>query len=404
MADPSLSASPIRSLYVHVPFCAQKCSYCAFYSHKPDVNTVDRYVSAVVTELGGLEGQVQLDTIFFGGGTPSILNLRQWERVFRALDNLSKNVGFEFSVECNPATVSPDKAALLKERGVNRISMGVQSFDSKLLDELGRIHTRDMVFRSYDILKNAGFVSINLDLMFAIPGQDMKIWNATLDEAIALQSEHLSCYEVIYEEDTALYARLNAGEFSVNEELAADMYERLIERSSAAGFRQYEVANFARSGVADSDIPGHACRHNVNYWRGGAWYGAGPSAAGFLDGVRVKNVSSTELYCDYILGGRSAVIERDELSAIDRAAEILAFGLRMNVGWGIGEFREVTGFDVREHWRDVVEQLTVRGWLDVGADRLKLTALGHRFADAAAAEFLSPDSMNASPAVASNGL
>ena len=149
-------------------------------------------------------------------------------------------------VECNPATVSTDKAKLLRDFGVNRISMGVQSLDEKLLDRLGRIHSREMVFKSFDILRRAGFENINLDLMFAIPTQTMEIWRATLSEAIAMQSEHLSSYEVIYEDDTPLFAQLQAGEFSVDENLACEMYEELISSATHAGFHQYEIANFAR--------------------------------------------------------------------------------------------------------------------------------------------------------------
>ena len=161
-------------------------------------------------------------TIFFGGGTPSLLNLRQWEQILRAMERLNLLGAEEFTVECNPATVSPDKAKLLRDFGVNRISMGVQSLDEKLLDRLGRIHTREMVFKSFDILRRAGFDNLNLDLMFAIPGQTMEIWRATLNEAMAMQSEHLSSYEVIYEDDTPLFAQLQAGEFDVDEDLACD--------------------------------------------------------------------------------------------------------------------------------------------------------------------------------------
>ena len=185
-------------------------------------------------------------TIFFGGGTPSLLNLRQWEQILRAMERLNLLGAEEFTVECNPATVSADKAKLLRDFGVNRISMGVQSLDEALLDRLGRIHTREMVFKSFDILRRAGFDNLNLDLMFAIPGQTMEIWRATLTEALALGSEHLSSYEVIYEDDTPLFAQMKAGEFDVDEDLACAMYEELVERATAAGFRQYEVANFAR--------------------------------------------------------------------------------------------------------------------------------------------------------------
>ena len=157
----------------------------------------------------------------------------------------------EFTVECNPATVSLDKAKLLRALGVNRISMGVQSLDEALLDRLGRVHSRDMVFKSFDILRQAGFDNVNLDLMFAIPGQTMEVWRATLAEAMAMGSEHLSSYEVIYEEDTPLYAQLQAGEFDVDEDLACAMYEELVERALAAGFQQYEIANFAKDAASN---------------------------------------------------------------------------------------------------------------------------------------------------------
>ncbi len=236
----------VTSLYIHVPFCAQKCAYCAFYSEPASGEPVNRFVAALIRELELVAGDLKPRTIFFGGGTPLLLNLHQWEQILRALERLNLLGAEEFTVECNPATVSPDKTKLLHSFGVNRISMGVQSLDEKLLDRLGRIHTREMVFKSFDILRRAGFDNLNLDLMFAIPGQTLEIWRATLTEALALGSEHLSSYEVIYEDDTPLFAQLQTGKFAVNEELACAMYEELVDHASAVGFRQYEVANFAR--------------------------------------------------------------------------------------------------------------------------------------------------------------
>src|SRR5579862_6037464 len=241
------SPRPIESLYVHVPFCAQKCAYCAFYSDASSGEIINRYVDALLTEMALVAADAKPRTIFFGGGTPSILNLRQWERILSAMEKLTLLGAEEFTVECNPATVSLDKAKLLRSFGVNRISMGVQSLDETLLDRLGRIHTREMVFRSFDALRQAGFDNLNIDLMFAIPGQTMKLWSATLSEALALGSEHISSYEVIYEEDTPLFAQLQAGEFDVDEDLACAMYEEMIERATTAGFQQYEIANFARN-------------------------------------------------------------------------------------------------------------------------------------------------------------
>ncbi|MFZ0828071.1 MAG: radical SAM family heme chaperone HemW [Verrucomicrobiia bacterium] len=383
----------VESLYIHVPFCAQKCAYCAFYSEPSGGDLINRYVAALIQELELVADDLKPKTIFFGGGTPSLLNLRQWEQILRTLERLNLAGAEEFTVECNPATVSADKAKLLRDSGVNRISMGVQSLDESLLDRLGRIHTRDMVFRSFDILRQAGFDNLNLDLMFAIPGQTLEIWRATLAEALALGSEHLSSYEVIYEDDTPLFAQLQAGEFDVDENLACDMYEALVEHAVAAGFQQYEVANFARHKTLNPqpstfNLPSHACRHNVNYWRGGSFYGLGPSATGYVRGVRTKNWSNTQLYCEQLEKGKRAFESREELTPLRRAGETAAFGLRMNAGWGFEEFQGTTDFDLRNEWSREMEQLTARGWAARDTQRFQLNSQGLRFADSAAELFL----------------
>ena len=389
-------SAPVTSLYIHVPFCAQKCEYCAFFSEASSGELINRYVAALIRELELVAGDLRPNTIFFGGGTPSILNLRQWEEIARAMERLNLLGAAEFTIECNPATVSLDKAKFLRSFGVNRVSMGVQSLDERLLDRLGRVHSREMVFKSFDTLRQAGFDNVNIDLMFAIPGQTMEIWRATLDEAIALGSEHLSSYEVIYEEDTPLFQQLQAGEFDVNEDLACAMFDELVDRSAAAGFQQYEIANFARqqrvgaAAVAEpaSLIPGLACKHNVNYWRGGSFYGLGPSATGYVRGVRTKNWANTQLYCEQLERGKRAIESREELPPIRRAGEIAAFGLRMNAGWPFADFQRVTGFDLREQWHAEIRQVEERGWGRAGADRFQLTRPGLRFADSVAELFL----------------
>jgi oxygen-independent coproporphyrinogen III oxidase len=395
------SVEPVSSLYVHVPFCARKCEYCAFYSEASDGEIINRYTAALVRELELVAHDLRPRTIFFGGGTPSLLNLRQWEQILEAMERLGLAGASEWTVECNPATVSPDKARLLRDHGVNRISMGVQSLNENLLERLGRIHSREMVFKSFDILRAAGFDNINLDLMFAIPGQTMAVWRETLTEAVALGSEHLSTYEVIYEEDTPLFERLQAGEFSVDEELACAMYEELLAHTAGAGFRQYEIANFARGGASaramegtgatpedDVNIPALACRHNVNYWRGGSFYGLGPSAAGYVRGARTKNWSNTRLYCEQLEQGRRAIESREELAPRARAGEIAAFGLRMNAGWPFEQFQQVTGWDLRGEWSREISQLVEQGWGQLDPQRFQLTRAGLRFADSAAEMFL----------------
>ena len=386
------SSAPVTSLYLHVPFCAQKCGYCAFYSEAASGELVNRYVAALVRELEITAADLRPKTIFFGGGTPSLLNLRQWETILRAMEKLQLLGAAEFTIESNPATVSADKCKLLRDFGVNRISMGVQSLDEKLLDRLGRIHSREQVFKSFDILRHAGFDNLNLDLMFAIPTQTMAIWRATLNEAMAMQSEHLSSYEVIYEDDTPLFDQLKAGEFSVDENLACEMYEELIATATAAGFHQYEIANFARNDfqlpTPNFHLPSRACQHNVNYWRGGSYYGLGPSATGYVRGVRTKNWANTQLYCDQLEKGRRAIESREELPPLRRAGEIAAFGLRLNAGWPFEDFQRATGFDLRNEWNSEMNQLAERGWGKISDDRFQLTRPGLRFADAAAEMFL----------------
>ena len=361
------SAEPIASLYVHVPFCARKCSYCAFYSEASSGELVERYVGALLRELELVSANLRPCTIYFGGGTPSLLNIQQWERVLSAMERFRAGGAVEWTVECNPATVSLDKAKLLRSGGVNRISMGVQSLDKALLERLGRVHTRQMAFKSFDILRQAGFDNLNLDLMFAIPGQTIGVWRDTLHEAIAMGSEHLSSYEVIYEEDTPLYEFLEAGEADADEDLACAMYEELVAGARSAGFQQYEVANFARNTTVNSQLsasrlPSHCCRHNVNYWRGGSFYGLGPSATSYVRGVRTKGWSSTRLYCEQLEQGLRPVESREELAPLARAGETAAFGLRMVEGWPFEEFGRVTGFDLRCEWAEDMKRLVQQGW------------------------------------------
>ena len=384
---------PVSSLYVHVPFCARKCSYCAFYSEPSSGELIDRYVGALIRELELVAADLRPRTIYFGGGTPSLLNLRQWERIIDAMERLRLGGAGEWTVECNPATVSLDKARLLRSGGVNRMSMGVQSLNASLLDRLGRVHTREMAFKSFDILRQAGFDNLNLDLMFAIPGQTIEVWRETLREAIAMGSEHLSSYEVIYEEDTVLYDQLQAGKVNADEDLACSMYEELVDCATTAGFEQYEVANFARPRAfrnqpAAPDLPGCACRHNVNYWRGGSFYGLGPSATSYVRGVRTKIMSNTQRYCEQVEQGQHAHDFSEELAPLARAGETAAFGLRMVEGWPFEQFRQVTGFDLRQEWAQDMAQLVKQGRGQILPDRFLLTREGLRFADSAAQFFL----------------
>lgn len=414
------TGSPVRSLYVHVPFCAHKCEYCAFYSALPKGDEVQRYVQALIQEMKWIAPRCKPDTIFFGGGTPTLLTLKQWEQILKAMDRLNLTGAAEWTVECNPATLSLDKARLLKESGVNRISMGVQSLDENLLDRLGRVHSRAMVFKSYDILRQTGFENVSIDLMFAIPTQTLDQWDRTLDEALALGTEHLSCYEVIYEEDTPLFHQLQAGKVDIDEDLACVMYDRLVERAEASGLIQYEIANFARSTDLRSapvsenrianrpgskvsevspsgapwilpnepQIPERACRHNMGYWRGADSFGLGPSATEYVDGTRSRNWANTRMYCEMVESGRRPREFTETLASWQQACETAAFGLRMNAGWPFELFAQRTGYDLRTQWAPEIQEMIRRGWAETDPDRLALTPVGLRFADAAGALLL----------------
>lgn len=390
---------PVSSLYIHVPFCARKCSYCAFYSEAANAELMDRYVQALLREFRRVAPDLRPHTIFFGGGTPTLLTPRHWEQILQAMHEFGWLPTAECTVEANPATLSGEKARLLRAAGVNRISLGVQSLDPTVLEFLGRIHGPEEVFRSWDLLRRAGFENLNLDLMFAIPGQSMESWEQTLREALALQSEHLSCYEVIYEEDTPLFARFQQGDFTVDEDLACAQYERLLERTAEAGLFQYEVANFARDrrapdpppAVLSEEFPAYACRHNINYWRGGDFYGLGPSAVSYIRGIRTRQTPHTLSWCRAVEQGQVPVVFQEQLSPFARAGEIAAFGLRVVSGWPYDTFLRRTGFDLRQAWAPELQELERRQWGVREANRFRLTPLGLRFADAAAEMMLRPD-------------
>lgn len=383
-----LDPKPIEHLYIHVPFCAHKCEYCAFYSEPSKGDVIQRYVQALLTELSLVAPDLNPKTIFFGGGTPSLLTMAQWTQILNLISSFKWNAIQEWTVECNPATVSLDKARLMRDGGVTRISMGVQSLDKSLLERLGRVHSREMVFKSFNTLREAGFGSINLDFMFGIPGQTMETWKSTLAEARQLNPEHLSCYEVIYEQDTPLFDQLQAGDFEVNEELNCAMFEELVDSSEAAGYHQYEISNFARSENTVGGIPSFACRHNIAYWRGSSWYGLGPSAAEYIRGARRKNWSNTVLYCEQLEKGKRAWESEEKLPALARAGELAAFGLRMNAGWPLGEFKRLTGFEMASEWKTEIDRLISLKYADLGSDHFRLTRQGLRYADWAAELFL----------------
>lgn len=380
-------------LYVHVPFCVRKCSYCSFYSVElsegPGGPLSQWYLDAVLKEFELASRWVVPDTIYVGGGTPSILTVQQWERLCLGLTAGGRTAPVEWTVECNPGTVSLEVARQLRALGVTRISLGIQSTHDYLLRVLGRIHTAHQALYSFELLRKAGFGNINVDLIYGIPGQTLELWKQTLKSVLDLAPEHLSLYELAPEKDTEFFRRFGPLNAESHEELVCSMYELAIELLEATGFQQYEVSNFAR-GPADakSGLPRFACLHNVKYWRGQPYIGLGPAAASYFHGIRMHNVSDLGRYCQLAMAGLKPVERGEQLPPLARAGETAAFGLRMTMGWGLREFTEITGFDLLEHWGAEIGELVELGWAELGPDRFRLTRRGLRFADTVAGYFL----------------
>ena len=366
--------TPIRHLYVHIPFCLKICPYCSFYKEASDKNKTQRFLDALLAELD--EQQVhhplQPHTIFFGGGTPSALSTSQLDYLLTGMrERLDLSALSEWTLEMNPATVSLEKARTLRALGVNRISMGVQSWDATLLAVLGRVHTAAQAERSYELLREAGFDNVNLDLMFAVPTQTLAQWAATLEKTIALGPEHLSAYCLTYEEDTAFFRRFQSGEYAQNKEWDADLFEMTLDRLEAAGYEGYEISNHAR--------PGHECLHNLAYWEGADYLGLGPSAFSTVGMNRWSNIADSEQYATRVFGGESAVGFHEALDPATRLSETLAFGLRTNRG---------VPLTVLEPWQSVVEEYVSEGFATSDGQRLLLTRKGKLVADTLAEAFV----------------
>ena len=374
------SSQPI-GLYCHVPFCASTCDFCAFYQEKPRRGDLDRYLLAMDLEFAQLPRNRVLDTVFWGGGTPGLLCARDLERLGRSLlKNLSKPP-VEWTIEMAPSTVKSDKLEVLRELGVTRISMGVQSFDSKILESLGRLHSPKQVYTAWERIEAAGFPQTNLDLMFAIPGQSIAQWETDIREAARLGPSHLSTYCLTFEEDTALYVKLSQGKVSIDEKKELRFYERGWELLAELGYTQYEISNFAKS---DAE-----CRHNMNTWRMHEWIGCGPSAASQYNGERYQRPANLEEWC---LGMESAITPKTERVPLDDdllLADAVIFGLRMNCGVDLqslsARFVQATKRIDLEAKLKVFEQ---EGLLELNDTHYKLTHKGRLLCDSVGSALL----------------
>ncbi len=375
------SNSDPRSVYVHVPFCRHRCGYCNFALVAGRDHLIDPFLDALALEVSALPKRFEIDTLFLGGGTPSHLSSKQLDRLGEILfSKFSLVKGAEVSAECNPSDITQSLLNSLVSIGVNRISLGVQSFNFEKLKVLQRDHDGEIAKRAFNLaMDQVGNVS--MDLIFAAPDETVSQWELDLETAIALQPSHLSTYELTWEKGTTFWSRKQRGELdSSNEDLRIDMYQAAIDRCESAGLRQYEVSSFASTGKR--------CQHNLQYWLCNSWFAFGPGAASFTNGVRNTNHRSPTTWMKRIQDCGSAIDEAEPLSERDHAIERLIFGLRMVDGIEIAAFEEASGASLAMLVGDAIEKLVSRGLVERTETYLRLTSEGRMVADTVAVELL----------------
>ncbi len=383
LGDLSAAAAVPQGIYCHVPFCFHKCHYCDFYSLVDRRDRQPIFVQRLTDELGiaGRHLTRPLRTVFFGGGTPTLLATKHWRTLMDAIgDNLLLAPDCEFTVEANPETVRPDLLAVLVDGGVNRLSIGAQSFHPQSLKALERWHDPANVQRSVKLARAAGIHNINLDLIFAIPGQSLDDWLADLDTALKLEPTHMSCYSLTYEPNTPMTAKVQSGLVEPAEnELEAQMYEATIDRLGAAGFEHYEISNWAR--------PGYRCRHNLMYWENKNWWPFGPSAAGHIEGTRWRNAPRLD---DYLtVKPWPPICDVEQLDEDGRIGEELMLRLRLIDGITLDRLDELLTSGLRGSERTAAIQRHIDdGLLHRACGMLRLTRSGLLLADVVLADLV----------------
>jgi oxygen-independent coproporphyrinogen-3 oxidase len=378
-------------VYLHIPFCRSRCSYCDFATDVyRDAAGVERYVNALCSEIGRSPkggtpnrppkgGTPNIDTIYFGGGTPSLLSAKQVELILAAVEKRYQvGSGTEITMEMNPATVTPETLREYRGLGVNRASFGVQTFNDRDLKLLARGHDANDARNTFAMLRDAGFANISFDLIAGLPGQSLADWRRNLDEALSLEPEHLSLYLLEIHEATPLAEQIRSGRRPLpDEDLAAEMYELMLEKTAAAGFEQYEISNFSK--------PGFASRHNTKYWRLEPVFGYGVSAHSFDGRERFANERDTAKYVSLIESGGSAETMREK---IDAASEFVFLGLRLNGGVNLREYKQMSGGELAGRYGEDIERLIEDGLLELDADTLRLTKKGMLFSNEVFAVFV----------------
>lgn len=375
-------------LYLHVPFCRARCHFCAFYLRIHREDQAQQYVESLAREVqlyatpNSLGGRL-LDSVYVGGGTPTTLSPDQLCSILDMVRTyLSVQDGAEVTVEAHPDTVTSEGLRRLASAGFNRISFGVQSLDDGELVRVGRRTLSGSARAAVVMARAAGFVNLNLDLMYGLPGQTLESWLSTLEEAIALEPTHLSCYALTIEDGTRLQIDIRRGEpVEPDPALQNAMEDEAVRRLTGAGFERYEISNFSRAG--------YACRHNLHYWRGEEYLGLGPSAQSYLNGCRFGNVEDLEAYHRALAAGLVPVAERASLSPEQCRRDAVVFGLRLIEGINVSKLRAATRDGEREvEWERTLHRLVDQGLLEGRTGSIRLTDLGRRFADSVAVELM----------------
>ena len=368
------------SAYVHIPFCTQICYYCDFSKVFIKNQPVDSYLEHLLQEFHSYDIQ-KLRTLYIGGGTPTALSASQLEVL---LDGLTKNLDLsmleELTIEANPGDLDADKIAVLQNSAVNRVSLGVQTFDDKMLKKIGRSHTEKDIYENIDRLKLAGFDNISIDLIYALPGQTMDQVKDNVAKAIALDIPHMSLYSLILENHTVFMNRMRRGKLSLpKEELEAEMFEYIIAELERAGFEHYEISNFSKSGFES--------RHNLMYWDNAEYYGIGAGASGYVDGVRYKNHGPIRHYLKAVEEG-SARINEEHLSQREQMEEEMFLGLRKKSGVSMARFEEKFERSFQELYGEIVKDLIQQGLMQLDGDRVRMTKRGLFLGDTVAERFI----------------
>ena len=372
-----------KSLYIHIPFCRKKCSYCDFYSRSYDKVLARTYIEVLCRQIRALDKD--FSTLYIGGGTPSVLDFSLLKKLLGALSKISVKVE-EFTVEANPESLDKRKLELFRDNGVNRLSVGLQSFSDQKLKRLGRVHNSKEAIEAIQLAKRVGFKDIGIDLIFGVSGETLSEWNFELKQAVSLGLKHISTYCLTYEKNTPLFLQVKK-KFIIplGDEVLAKMYLRTINYLSKKGFNHYEISNFAK--------PGFESKHNRNYWQGNSYLGLGPSAVSFINAKREKNVSNVVAYIDKIERCESPVSFSETLSKKKQAKELAAIKIRTKEGINFKWFKTRTGYDFLELEGKALSDLLKDGLLKHRKEKgliigVYLTKKGFCFADTTSSSFL----------------